>query len=228
MKKITVTEDVRMDTLRIGEAQARLTRIGEHIDELAQSIKKQGLLQPIVVCPGDADGTWEILMGQRRFLACKELGYETIRASIIPEKMNKFEAIALSLSENLIREDLNRKDAIDACTALYKKYGTLKGVCDETGLSLNKVREYIKYDRLDDSLKDLVDTNEIDIKTALRAMDASEAVDGGKEETIKLAKEMSAMSGAQQKKIVETLEEDPSGDVDNVIEAALQLFWAKK
>ena len=90
MARIIETKDVDMKTLRLGNAQARVSNVGLDIDELARSIKKQGQLQPIVVCPGEQDGTWEILMGQRRFLACQELGQKTIRASMIDERIEEF------------------------------------------------------------------------------------------------------------------------------------------
>ena len=89
--------------------------------------------------------------------------------------MDERDAKVLSVTENLIRRDLNRKDLIDVCTYLYKQYDSMKDVADKTGLPYNKVREYVKYDRLKPELKKLVDNNDVELKTALRAQDAAAA-----------------------------------------------------
>lgn len=221
MVQIVEFTDISLDQLEIGKSQVRLSDVGKGIDELADSISKVGLLEPIVVAPKGSNGKYEIILGQRRFLAHQEIGLKTIKAGILSDRVTEIEAKVLSVTENLMRRDLNRKDLIDVCTYLYKQYGTIKDVATETGLPYNKVREYVKYDRLAPELKQLVDDTEVDLKAALRAQDASST--GGDfepEETIKLAKELSGMSFVQQKKVQKELEEDPSESVDSVIDRA--------
>ena len=146
---------------------------------------------------------------------------ETITAGILSEPVKEIEAKVLSVTENLVRRELNRKDLIDVCTYLYKQYGSIKDVADETGLPSQRVSEYVKYDRLIPELKELVDEGDVELKAALRAQDASSVWDNSNsEEAVKLAKEMSPMSGAQQKKIQQELKEDPAVSVDEVIEQA--------
>lgn len=212
--------EIPLEDLIIGKGQVRVRDVGKEIDELAASIKRIGLLEPIVVCPSDTPGKYEILTGQRRFLAHQLLGKKAIRATI-REKADERTAKAISVTENLVRRDPHVADLIDACTDLYKKYGSIKQVAEEFGLPQQKVSEFVKYDRLAKELKDLVDNQGIDVKVALRAQDAASA--GGEidpAEAIKFAKEMSHMSGAQQKKIVQTRREDPERNVDDVIEGA--------
>ena len=67
--------------------------------------------------------------------------------------MSDIEKRAFSLTENLIRRDLELRDLIDSCTELYQHYGKIKIVVEETGLPLGKVRDYIKYPRLIAPLK---------------------------------------------------------------------------
>ena len=67
MAKILEYRDIPLDDLVIGHGQVRTQNPGQEIDDLAQSIKTQGLLQPIVVCPAREVGRWEILVGQRTF-----------------------------------------------------------------------------------------------------------------------------------------------------------------
>ena len=255
MTRIVEFTDIPLNQLEIGKSQVRLSDVGKGIDELADSISKVGLLEPIVVAPQRpngkyeiilgqrrflahqeiglktikagilsdrvTDGKYEIILGQRRFLAHQEIGLKTIKAGILSDHVTEIEAKVLSVTENLMRRDLNRKDLIDVCTYLYKQYGTMRDVATETGLPYNKVREYVKYDRLTPELKQLVDNSEVDLKAALRAQDAS-SVSGvpDPQETVKLAKGLSGMSSAQQKKVEKELEEDPTESVDTVINRA--------
>ena len=221
MAHIVEVKEIPLDDLVIGKGQSRLSQVGKDISELAESIRKVGLLEPIVVCPAEKPGKFEIITGQRRFLAHRELKKNTILAAVLSEKVDEMTAKVLSLTENLIRLDLNRKDKIDACTYLYKKYGSVEIVCEETALPPREVREYIKYDRLKPELRNLVDKGQADIKAALRAQDAASI--GGKyspDEAIKLAKEMASMSGVQQVRIVKERERKPTLPVDEIIESA--------
>ncbi len=123
--------EIPLDDLKVGKGQVRTKGVQEGIDELAESIRVQGLLEPIVVCESEKKGKYEILAGQRRFLACKQLGMKTIEA-VIRERKDETQAKALSLTENLMRRDITQKEKIDACTELYKKYGTIKAVIEAT------------------------------------------------------------------------------------------------
>ncbi|MBU4186212.1 MAG: ParB/RepB/Spo0J family partition protein [Proteobacteria bacterium] len=221
MVKIIEVKDIPLDDLVIGKGQVRVRDVGKDIDELADSIDKRGLLQPIVVCPTDELGKYEILTGQRRFLAHKLLKRQTIQASVFDQKVDEIEAKIISVTENLVRRDPNSQDYIDSCTWLYRKYGSIKAVAEELGISPAKVSTFVKYDRLKPELKKMVENEGIDIKVALRAQDAASVTgEFDPQEAIKLAKELSKMSGAQQAHVVKRLEKEPKADVDEVIEAA--------
>lgn len=220
MAKIVEVKEIPLDALVIGKGQVRVRDVGKDIDELAESIKVRGLLQPIVVCESEEPGKFEILTGLRRFLAHEKLQKETITACVLDEKVDEKEAKIISVTENLVRLDPNSKDYIDACTWLYHRYGSTKAVAEELGLDEDKVRGFVKYDRLKPEMKQLVDEG-IDMQVALRAQDAASVTGEYKvEEALKLAKEMAPMIGAQQKRIVKKLKEKPSSDIDDVIEAA--------
>ena len=214
-------KDIPLVDLEIGMHQVRLSDVGKDISELADSIKKVGLLEPILVAPEGANGKHEIILGQRRFLAHCELGLETITAGILSEHVTEIEAKVLSVTENLVRRPLNRKDLIDVCTYLYRQYGSMRDVATETGLPYQKVTEYVKYDQLIPELKKVVDNREADLKAALRAQDAlSTAGDPDPQEAVKMAKEMSSMTDAQQRRIQKKVKTHPSTSVDDVIEQA--------
>jgi ParB family transcriptional regulator, chromosome partitioning protein len=220
MAKIVTVKEIPMESLLIGKGQVRLRDVGKEVSELADSINRVGLLEPIVVAPAD-DGKYEIITGQRRFLAHKELKKTTILAAILDHRVDETTAKILSVTENLVRRDLNSKDLIDACTALFRKYGSIKAVCEETGLPSSKVSHYVKYDRLKPELRELVDKGEVELKAALRAQDAASVTgEYNSDEAVKFAKEMATMSGIQREKLVKEREENPDLDVDEAIEAA--------
>jgi len=219
--QIKEVKPLKLSDLVIGKGQVRVKDVGKEIDELAESIRTLGLLEPIVVSPANKSGKYEILTGQRRFLAHRQLNKPTIMAVILSEAVDENVAKAISVTENLVRRDLSQKELIDACTSLYKKYGSIKAVCDETGLPQSKVQHYVKYDRLLPQLKKMVDEGNVDIKVALRAQDAASVTGKTNEkEAVVLAKEMGGMSGEQQKRIVKDREDNPDSPVDDVIESA--------
>ena len=222
MAKIRETREIALTDLVFGKGQVRLTQPGKEIDELVDSIRVQGLLEPIVVCETDTSGQFEIITGQRRFYAHQTLGKDTIRATILDGPVTIEEAKAMSLTENLVRTDLNSTDLITVCTDLYRTYGSFKTVAEQTGLSADKVSKYVKYERLHPTLKALVDNDKVDIQTALRAQEAASVGvdDVNPEDAKKFALEMSSMSGVQAKKMIETRKADPSMSADEVIEDA--------
>ncbi len=222
MAKIIEYKEIPLDRLVIGKGQARTQDLGKDIGELAESIKLQGLLQPIVVCPAKETGKWEILTGQRRFLAHRFLKKNSITAAVLNERVAEKEAKAISITENLIRRKLSGKELTDGILYLYNIYGTMKSVVETTGIPYNTVKSHVKYPRLITELKKMVDSNEIDIKTALKAQDAATLYDGepNPETAITLAKEMCKMTGVQQNNIAKLRKNSPDKPIDDVIEEA--------
>jgi len=219
MAKLTEFREIKLQDLAIGKGQVRLSDVSKDIDELAESIKKQGLLQPIVVCPAEKEGKYEILLGQRRTEACERLGKETILAAVLDKRVDPITAKVMSLTENLVRRGLNRRDMIDVCTVLYKRYGSMKDVADSTGLPYHKVCACVNYDRLKPELRKMVDNQMIDQKAALRAQDAASA--SGKynpDDAIKFATEMKSLDSTQQTEIVRKREADPDIPANDLIE----------
>src|SRR5579864_9120097 len=96
---------VPSDKLRPSPTQARKIFDEASLAELAASIKEQGLIQPIILCPL-GDGTYELIAGERRLRAVKLLGWATIPA-IVKEGVKSEDSALLGLIENLQREDLN-------------------------------------------------------------------------------------------------------------------------
>ena len=231
MTNILETRDIPLDDLVLGKGQARTQDTGKEIEDLARSIEALGLLQPILVCAAaKSEGKWEILAGQRRFLAHQwlkqngRLGNKVISAVVLDEGegVREHDAKAISITENLVRRNLSAKELTDGITDLYNYYGTVSAVVEATGLPRGKVRDYVKAARLTPDLKDLVKEGKVDVNVALKAQDASSDADGNpdSEMAVKLAHEMAPMSGAQRKRVVKELGEHPGRPVEDAIEAA--------
>ena len=220
MARIREVREIPLADLQIGLGQVRLRDATKELDELADSIRQVGLLEPIVVCESEVPGKFEIITGQRRYMAHQELHLDTIMAAVLDERVDETTAKVLSVTENLVRRDLNSADLIDACTHLYHKYGSIRLVADETGLPYTKVSQFVKYDQLVEPLRQLVDTG-LPVQTALRAQRAaSVAGEVNAVEAVQFAKEMAPMSGAQQSKMVTTRTKTPSLTAEDVIEDA--------
>ena len=128
------------------------------LDDLANSIKEKGLLNPIIVQKKD-DGTYDLIIGQRRFLACKQLGWETMPA-IIREKMDDTDATILSLVENVHRADMSPIDKARAYQKIREKYEDYDKVARETGVSVPTVKKYLALMNLAPSIQEKLTTSE--------------------------------------------------------------------
>lgn len=86
------------------------------LDELAASIRGQGLLNPLILRPRD-DGRHEIVAGQRQYLACRRLGMKTVVA-VVKLDMDDDEVVVTSLVENVHRAEMNPMDKARAYRAI--------------------------------------------------------------------------------------------------------------
>lgn len=121
------------------------------LEDLANSIKEKGLLNPITVRQ-NRDGTYSLIAGQRRFLACKQLGFATIPA-IIRDVSNDTDATIISLIENVHRADMNPIDKATAFDAIYEKYNDYNKVANETGISVSTIKKYLTLLKLAPSIQ---------------------------------------------------------------------------
>ncbi len=111
------------------------------LDDLAESIRELGLLQPVTVMEGHG-GKYELIAGQRRFLACQKVGMSTITA-IVRDDLDATDATVISLVENVHRADMSPIDKARAYQGIYNKYGDYERVARETGVSAPTIRRYM-------------------------------------------------------------------------------------
>ncbi|MBE3586736.1 MAG: ParB/RepB/Spo0J family partition protein [Thermoanaerobacter sp.] len=113
-------QEIRVEDVHPNPRQPRQALDQDRIQELALSIKEHGVVQPIVVRPV-AGGRYEIIAGERRWRACRILGLKYIPAII--KDYGDLEASAVSLVENVQREDLNPLEEASAYRRLIDEFG---------------------------------------------------------------------------------------------------------
>lgn len=144
-------QDIELDKIVPNRYQPRREFSDDSIKELAETLDKDGLLQPIVVREDDED-QYEIIAGERRYRAAKSLNWETIPA--IVNNMNDDQAASLALIENLQREDLNPIDEAKAYTNLMKLNDlTQTALAKDMGKSQSYVANKLRLLKLDDDVQ---------------------------------------------------------------------------
>jgi len=124
----------------------------EAIEELAESIKKYGLIQPIVVTK--KDGYYQIIAGERRWRASKKAGMSTIQAIVREDNEKKNKEIALI--ENIQREDLNAVEKAEGIKLLMDEYQlTQSQVSEIIGKSRSGIANTLRILNLDPRVLDL-------------------------------------------------------------------------
>ena len=127
------------------------------LDDLARSIHEKGLLNPITVL--QKDEKYEVVVGQRRYLACQLLGWNTI-PSIVRSNLEDSDATILSLVENIHRADLNPIDKAGAYSKIHKIYGTFTRASKETGVSIPTIKRYMLLLDLAPTIQKLLTTSD--------------------------------------------------------------------
>ena len=144
-------QDIELDKIVPNRYQPRREFSDDSIKELAETLDKDGLLQPIVVRE-DGQDHYEIIAGERRYRAAKSLNWETIPA--IVNNMNDDQAASLALIENLQREDLNPIDEAKAYTNLMKLNDlTQTALAKDMGKSQSYVANKLRLLKLDDDVQ---------------------------------------------------------------------------
>jgi ParB family chromosome partitioning protein len=131
-----VIDDIPISNLRA--PKRRLRSSNENLDELINSIRQQGLLQPIVARGSDGDH-YEIIAGNRRYEACKRLSWRKITCHIV--ELNDKECFELSLIENIQRESLNPIEEARAFKTYISDFGW--GGVSELARKIGKSPSYV-------------------------------------------------------------------------------------
>lgn len=142
--------EININEIQPSRYQPRLEFDEEAINELSESIKENGLIQPITV--RDVDGHYEIIAGERRFRACKKAGFEKISCYILSPSENQ--AAEMALVENIQREDLTAIEEAKSYVQIMRQAGlTQEQVAQKVGKSQSAVANKIRLLNLPDEIQ---------------------------------------------------------------------------
>ena len=148
-----LVQNIKLIDIEPNELQARKVFNEESIDELAESIKKYGVIQPIIVTK--KDNYYQIVAGERRWRASKKAGITEIPAIVRDNDERKNREI--SLIENIQREDLNPIDKARGIKVLMDEYSlTQQDVAEILGKGRSSIANTVRLLNLDDRVIDLV------------------------------------------------------------------------
>lgn len=212
---------IPLEQIEIGEWNVRRRDITVGLDELAHSMNTFGLQHPIIVRP--KNGKFEIIIGQRRYLAAKQLGWDRIDARV-KEELSEFDAKVASFSENVQRRELSPRDKSDACSYLLEKLKSPRAVAEHLGITEPTVRKWLGYAIVPERLKALVDQKLIKVSVAIRL--AQFIPDEAK--AIAIAMRIVGAPKTHIDRVLESIEESPESSVEAIFRRAEELKRRKK
>lgn len=164
-------KELPVDLVQRGKYQPRKDIEPESLQELADSIKAQGVMQPIVVRPV-SDRKYEIIAGERRWRATQLAGLDVIPAVV--RDVSDEAAIAMALIENIQREDLNPIEEAVALQRLQQEFDlTQQEVAEAVGKSRSTVANLLRLMSLQEDVRRLVEHGDLEMghARALLALD---------------------------------------------------------
>ena len=150
---------IAVDQIHANPKQPRKRFDGEAVSGLAESIKAQGLIQPVVLRPR-LEGGYELIAGERRWRAAREAGIAEVPAVI--RDADDRDTLLLGLVENVAREDLSPIEEARAYAVLFDEFGLVLGeVAERVGRSKPAVSNRVRLLELPEDVLAMVGRNEL-------------------------------------------------------------------
>ena len=139
--------NLAIDDIDKNPYQTRYGMDEESLKELAESIRINGVVQPVVVRPAEKEGRYILILGQRRCLASKMAEKTTVPALV--KRVSEQQAAEMTIVENLQREDLSPLEHAEAFKVLSQKFGlTQQQIGERVGLARESVSNYMRLLKL--------------------------------------------------------------------------------
>lgn len=139
-----IVKEIELKKIHPNKLSPRLDMDLELLNELAESIKQVGLLEPLIVRP--VNDEYEVVIGERRYRASQQAGLNKV--PVIVRKYSNDEVIELSLIENIQREDLSAVEKGNCCKLLMdkypEKYPTIKDLSRKLGVSNHTINTWLQ------------------------------------------------------------------------------------
>ncbi|MGE6529402.1 ParB/RepB/Spo0J family partition protein [Pseudomonas sp. NPDC077382] len=173
-------QQLPLDVIQRGKYQPRRDIDPVTLDELANSIRTQGVMQPIVV-RSIGSGRYEIIAGERRWRASQQAGLDKIPAMV--REVSDEAAIAMALIENIQREDLSPIEEAVALQRLQQEFQlTQQQVADAVGKSRVTISNLLRLIALPEEIKTLLSHGDLEMghARALLGLPADQQVEGAR------------------------------------------------
>ena len=227
---IGTIKEIELDKIRPSRLNPRLEVNIERLNELAESIKEVGLLEPIIVRPVDSE--FEVVVGERRYRASQQAGLKRIPA--IVREYSDDEVVQLNLIENIQREELNAVEKGKVCKYLLdecpEKYPSRTAIAEKIGVSTDAVSLWLKtFEVVPEEVQKLVAPStvsgdipegKIDYLTAVKASRVIKEPERQVEVIRKLAEKRLPMKERAQ--VIEKAALEPKRPLEEVIEEVVE------
>jgi ParB family chromosome partitioning protein len=146
---------VAIEDVHPGPHQPRKTFDDERLDELAESIRTQGIIQPLVVRRSPSGSGFELIAGERRWRAAQRAGLHEV--PVVVREVAERQAFEMALVENLQRADLNPIEEAEGYQRLFAEFGyTQEALADRVGKDRSTVANALRLLRLPPAVRELV------------------------------------------------------------------------
>ncbi len=229
MSQVTYVEIGRV---RNSGLNPRLEIDPKELSELTESIRKVGILQPLTLRPMKDSNNFEIVIGQRRFMAAKQIGLKTIPA--IVRNLSDDEVVELNLIENIQRAELSAVEKGRSIRDLMKKYPltypNIDAVSNKIGISTQTVRSWLQLvDAPIEIQKMVAPTPKIGVPREMGKIDWDTAVSitrriENKERQVQVAKELSQkpIYRREARKVIARAAKEPERSVSSLIKEVVE------
>jgi len=157
--------NVAIENIDKNPFQTRYVDDNDALEELANSIRANGVVQPILVRPSEEDGRYILILGERRLHASKKAGKTTIPALV--RKVSLQQAAEMTIIENLQREDLSPLEQAEAFRVLSNEFKmTQQQIAERVGLSRESVSNYMRLLKLPREVMQLLAEKKINFAKA--------------------------------------------------------------
>lgn len=176
--KSNSTGSLQLNQLKAGKYQPRTRMEQEKLEELADSIAREGIMQPLLVRPiaGKAE-SYEIIAGERRFRAAKIAGLTSV--PVLIREVSDEQAAVMALIENMQREDLNPLEEAKGIDRLIKEFSfTHEQAAESIGRSRSYTSNLLRLLNLSEPVQELLIEGQIDMghARALLSLSAAEQI----------------------------------------------------
>ena len=216
-------QTIRLDSIQPNRLNPRLEFNKRELDELSDSIRSKGLLEPIIVRPRDKG--YEVVVGERRYRAAQQAALKSVPA--IVRDYNDREVIELNLIENIQRADLSAVEKAKSCKLLRDKfperYGTWEKIALSIGVDFETVKSWVRTLALPEEVQTKIaprDTRrvpegKVDYQTALHVVEKIKEKPRQVEIIRKIASKQIPQRMAQE--VIKKASKEPRKSIDSVV-----------